>query len=260
MKPADRLKIARREAGFSSARAAAIAMGISVGTYSGHENGNRGLSQDFAERYARRFGVRASWLMFGDGAPRRGEASYARIGGASGGASEGSSDVEAQGDAVARPYVREADGAVPEIDAKPTSSVGLAGMRQFYSLPSRSGTTTGHRVVGEWVFPCSYVEHELAAHASALIVVAMLGDAMQPTLAASDRLLVDTSQNSLAVDGLFVFDDWDGNPQVRRLARVIASDPPRVRLLADNPLHPDSEVDLANLRIIGRVVGRVTRL
>jgi len=256
--PGERLKIARREAGFGSARSAAIAMDISVYTYSGHENGNRSISQAFANRYARRFGVRAAWLMFGDGSPHPDSADRRMVG-------EGESETDAAVDPSAprpqlRPFFPEAGGSVPEIDPKPVSSQKAEAVRTFYALPSRSGTKTGHPVLGHWMFPPAYVEHELGADPASVIVLAMLGDAMRPTLLPGDRVVVDTSQNRVSGDGLYVFDDWEGHPQIRRLIHVLAVHPPRLRVLADNPLQEDVEIEADKIRIIGRVVARVSRL
>lgn len=64
---ADRLKIARENAGFESVADAARALGVSYPTYAGHENGSRGLRRDAVTKYARRFKVSADWLLTGHG-------------------------------------------------------------------------------------------------------------------------------------------------------------------------------------------------
>ena len=61
----DRLKQARAKAGYSSAKAAAEAMGIPVATYIQHENGSRGFPASRAERYAKFFRVAPEWLLYG---------------------------------------------------------------------------------------------------------------------------------------------------------------------------------------------------
>lgn len=255
--PGERLKIARREAGFGSARSAAIAMDISVYTYSGHENGNRSISQAFANRYAHRFGVRAAWLMFGDGSPHPDPVDRRAVR-TDRSAAESVADPSSPRPEL-RPFFPEAGGSVPEIDPKPLSSQKAESVRTFYALPSRSGTKTGHPVLGHWMFPPAYVEHELGADPESLMVLGMIGDAMRPTLLSGDRVVVDTSQNRVSGDGLYVFDDWEGHPQIRRMIHVLAMHPPRLRILADNPLHEDVEIEADKIRIIGRVVARVSR-
>lgn len=53
------------KAGYSSAKAAAEAMGVPVATYIQHENGVRGYPASRAERYARFFRVAPEWLLYG---------------------------------------------------------------------------------------------------------------------------------------------------------------------------------------------------
>ena len=66
----DRLRWARRQK-FPTAQKAAEALGIAYGTYSGHEAGSRGFTSEDAERYARFYGVDLTWLLTGNGQPRR---------------------------------------------------------------------------------------------------------------------------------------------------------------------------------------------
>lgn len=61
----DRLKRAREKSGYSSAKAAAEAMGVPVATYIQHENGSRGFPASRAERYAKFFRVAPEWLLYG---------------------------------------------------------------------------------------------------------------------------------------------------------------------------------------------------
>jgi len=53
----ERLKKARRAAGYSSAKAASVALGVPLATYTQHENGRRNIPRDAAPLYARRFKV-----------------------------------------------------------------------------------------------------------------------------------------------------------------------------------------------------------
>lgn len=67
-----RLKKARLQAGFKTARAASESLGVPYSTYSQHENGTRGIVRE-ADLYARRFKVSLDWLL-------RGRASGADLG------------------------------------------------------------------------------------------------------------------------------------------------------------------------------------
>jgi SOS-response transcriptional repressor LexA len=62
---AERLKKARKEAGYRSASAAAEALGISYPTYATHENGTRTPKARDLHLYAKRFKVAQSWLLDG---------------------------------------------------------------------------------------------------------------------------------------------------------------------------------------------------
>ncbi len=59
-----RLKEARKRAGFRTAKEAAESLGVAYPTYSQHENGTRGILRE-AELYARRFKVSLDWLLRG---------------------------------------------------------------------------------------------------------------------------------------------------------------------------------------------------
>lgn len=67
--PAERLRWARKEAGYEHAADFARALGIGKSTYGHHENGTRGFKPVSARRYARRLGVPAAWLLAGEGSP-----------------------------------------------------------------------------------------------------------------------------------------------------------------------------------------------
>ncbi|UTP38264.1 peptidase S24 [Phenylobacterium sp. LH3H17] len=64
-----RLKLARQDAGFPTAAAAAFRFGWNRNTYSSNENGNADFSYRRAKVYAAAFGVRPEWLYEGQGTP-----------------------------------------------------------------------------------------------------------------------------------------------------------------------------------------------
>ena len=63
---AERLREARKRAGFTSAVEAAASLGVAYPTYMHHENGTRGFTRH-AAHYARRFRVSLDWLLSGKG-------------------------------------------------------------------------------------------------------------------------------------------------------------------------------------------------
>ncbi len=158
----------------------------------------------------------------------------------------------------ALPYAANIVGASPEIDAKPGAGLGTVG--QTFAIDSK-GIATGHRVIAEWVFPPDYLRHELGTRAASVVVMEVVGDSMKGTLESGDRVLVDMLQNTFGADAVYVIDDGDGEPRVKRLEKILFSSPPAVAVISDNPAsHREEKVELAQLRIVGRVVGRVTRM
>jgi SOS-response transcriptional repressor LexA len=61
----ERLKKARRDAGYRTARDAAAALAVGYSTYAGHENGSRQFEIDAAIVYARKFKVPVEYLLTG---------------------------------------------------------------------------------------------------------------------------------------------------------------------------------------------------
>lgn len=64
---AERLKQARKSAGYANAREAVAALGVEYPTYASHENGTRKFDIEMAALYARRFKVSLDWLIAGRG-------------------------------------------------------------------------------------------------------------------------------------------------------------------------------------------------
>ncbi len=67
----ERLKWARKEAGYESAADAARALGVIPQNVRDHEADRRGVSPDHAKAYGRLYGVSRDWLLFGGPTPKR---------------------------------------------------------------------------------------------------------------------------------------------------------------------------------------------
>jgi phage repressor protein C with HTH and peptisase S24 domain len=67
---AQRLKEARKRAGFADATTAAKHFRWVVPTYLGHENGSRRFGLERARVYARAFNANPAWLLTGEGSPQ----------------------------------------------------------------------------------------------------------------------------------------------------------------------------------------------
>ncbi|CAB5162568.1 HTH_XRE domain containing protein [uncultured Caudovirales phage] len=64
---AERLRAARKKAGYNSAQEAAEAFGWGTAGYRHHENGTRGFGPDAAKKYGRAFRIKPGWLLAMDG-------------------------------------------------------------------------------------------------------------------------------------------------------------------------------------------------
>ena len=67
----ERLRKARRDAGFATAAEGAERAGVKYYSYVQHENGIRGIPVDKAALYARAFGVEPQWILYGRGGRER---------------------------------------------------------------------------------------------------------------------------------------------------------------------------------------------
>lgn len=155
-------------------------------------------------------------------------------------------------------YSGKVPGAVPEIDAKAGAGNGNVGEHEIVTL-RRGESYVGHKVVSEWVFPPAFLRHELRMQPGEIMVLEVVGDSMSPTLESGDRVMVDTTYSKPTPDGIYVIEEGDG-PMVKRLQLVRRSDPPEIRIISDNKHHEPYTLRLDEIRIIGRVSGRVTRM
>lgn len=149
-------------------------------------------------------------------------------------------------------------GAVPEVDARAGAGPGRVGDHEVVTL-QRGETYVGHRVISDWVFPSAFLRHELHVQPGGIMVLEVVGDSMSPTLETGDRVIVDTSHCRPTPDGIYVIEEGDG-PMVKRLQLIRRSEPGEVRIISDNPRHEPYTLRLDDIRIIGRVSGRVSRM
>ena len=104
-----------------------------------------------------------------------------------------------------------------------------------------------------WSLPPDYIAGELRITSKRARIIEVRGDSMEPTLYSGDRVMLDLGDQNLSQEGVFAL--WDGDGvAVKRLERVRPSDPPRLRLISDNPRHREVELMSDEVRVIGRVV------
>lgn len=255
---AARLKDARVRAGFTSARDAALRHQWNVNTYKAHESGRNGVGPADVARYAKAFRVDPAWILVGAGVGTR---ELTRVPSGQEFRPDPDFDASLTGTGFAKdvPFKPSLARGRPEIDAKAGAGHGSVGEHQVVAIAA-GGTVTGHRVVGEWVIPDAVYRSELHAAPSAVFVMAVDGESMRPTLEPGDRIFVDGQRSAFTSDGIYLIDDGDGEPRVKRLEKVLFSQPPAVVVRSDNPGHGEQTVRLDALRVLGKVCGRLTRM
>lgn len=147
-------------------------------------------------------------------------------------------------------------GAIPELDVEAGAGEGTVG--NVIVLPMDGGTVSAHEVVDEWPLPEAWLR-EVVENPGLTIILPIRGDSMVPNYMPGDRVVVDLSQNTLQVDGVYLLSYDMGPPQIKRLQRVPLTIPPKVSIKSDNPSYDTFEVELDLLRIHGRVCAYVGR-
>lgn len=156
------------------------------------------------------------------------------------------------------PFKGDIPGSTPEIDARAGAGLGVVGEHEIIKV--REGeSVVGHRVVSEWLFPGPYLRHELRSNPAKTVVLEVIGDSMSPSLESGDRVLVDTSYQRPNPDGIYVIDDGDG-PMVKRVQLVRPSSPEQIKIISDNKNQETYTRLLSDIRIVGRVAGRLTSM
>lgn len=277
----DRLRLARENAGFNSARSAALAIGVNPSTYGAHENGQNNFKTKDAEFYAAAFKVSAAWLLTGEAVTEEDlDIGYAF--GSDTGADEGNLDED--GD-IEDPRLmdrsktierlrktiqsREArahktrtfadgngDGAIAEIDL--VAGMGGGGLAAT-EISSLNGITFQSEVVrAHWGMP-NWVLQKMNVRAHNVACFPCQGDSMSPTISDGDVIFVDTRHRVPSPPGIYAIADEFGGVVVKRL-EVISK--PRdedvlVRVSSDNPHYRDKELLLNEISILGRYICRV---
>jgi hypothetical protein len=153
-------------------------------------------------------------------------------------------------------YEPHIEGGIPELDARAGGGEGAVG--EVMVLPVGNGTISAHKIVDEWRIPPSYLR-EAVPNPDRAIVLPIQGDSMLPNYAPGDRVIIDLTEHELRADGVYLISDGNSEPQIKRLQRIMFTVPPKCRIVSDNPAYEAQEVDIAQLRIMGRVAAYVGR-
>jgi phage repressor protein C with HTH and peptisase S24 domain len=101
-------------------------------------------------------------------------------------------------------------------------------------------------------FQKAWIRYELRSEPANLRIMHVEGDSMMPTLHNDDIVLIDVGRRSPTPPGIFVLHDGMGLV-AKRLEHIPNSDPPRVRIISDNPIYSPYEAVADEINIIGRI-------
>lgn len=101
-------------------------------------------------------------------------------------------------------------------------------------------------------FQRSWIRQKLRSDPATLRIMHVEGDSMTPTLHSGDIVLVDMARRSPTPPGIFVLHDGMGLV-AKRLEYIPNSDPPRIRIISDNPLYSPYEGLAEEINTVGRI-------
>jgi SOS-response transcriptional repressor LexA len=156
------------------------------------------------------------------------------------------------------PYRAQLPNGMPDIDV--SAGAGPGGLALPRVTASNGIIYSGEAVRGEISMPRYLIGEFTRAEPSRVHWIRVRGDSMSGTLEAGDRVGVDTTDTGIGQGGIFVFCDHDGEVLVKRLKRVIGSEPPMIEIISDNPKQGSDTVSAEMITVIGRVVARVSRV
>ncbi|KFB10366.1 LexA family transcriptional regulator [Nitratireductor basaltis] len=146
---------------------------------------------------------------------------------------------------------------IPEIDV--TGGLGGGGLVALEST-ARNGITFAKEVVRDhWRIP-DWALSRMGVKASSIAAFPVQGDSMEPTLDDGDIVFIDTRHRVPSPPGVYALADEFGGVVVKRLDVVSkpSDDVVVVKVSSDNPRHPERELTLDEITIIGRFIGRFT--
>jgi phage repressor protein C with HTH and peptisase S24 domain len=112
---------------------------------------------------------------------------------------------------------------------------------------------SSEQIVDHLAFRADWVRHALGVQVSALALINVTGDSMEPTLSNGDLILIDTSVGRVDDSGVYVL-QFDGKLKVKRIHSKTDG---TVDIISDNPRYPIELINndlVQGLNVVGRVV------
>lgn len=122
------------------------------------------------------------------------------------------------------------------------------------SKQKKTDVCENDNVLSEWSLPKQLLANQVGS-SSTVRIIQVMGDSMTPEFNPGDRVMVNTADRMPSPPGVFVL--WDGfGLIIKRCEMVPHSKPPRVVLSSSNEKYATYEVEMTELDIQGRVVGK----
>lgn len=148
------------------------------------------------------------------------------------------------------------EGEIPQVDTKLPMG-GPAADAPTIEIPAGNGSIAAVPVIDTWKIPRNVLQRRLRGAVSSLHIVECEGDSMDPRIHDGDFVFIDTSRRVPSPPGIFALNDGFGQT-LKRLELVPNSEPPRVKIIPENPRHETYERHLEEVKIIGRYLCRLT--
>lgn len=245
-----RLRQARINAGFKSARAAALRHSWTPSTYASHENGQTPVPREAAKSYAKAFKVELPWLLDVDEpinqpvrkGTRRTDDLKNLIG----------DDTDFGLDAPAR---------VPEIDVSAGAAYAGGFNQEEKTIDQFGNSVSRDAVRATWGIPSPFLRNELHIQPGRAHILPVKGDSMNDALFDGDRAIINLDDRDLSQGGIFALLDDNSSLIIKQVELIRGSGARRVKCTSRNPVYAPFELELSGaVTIVGRVASKITRL
>lgn len=117
-----------------------------------------------------------------------------------------------------------------------------------------SNVAENGNILSEWALPRQLLANQVGS-TSTMRIIQVMGDSMIPEFNPGDRVMVNTADRMPSPPGVFVL--WDGfGLIIKRCEMVPHSTPPKAILSSANNNYSTYEMEISQLDIQGRVVGK----
>jgi phage repressor protein C with HTH and peptisase S24 domain len=161
------------------------------------------------------------------------------------------------GDDEPRHRMAQNDKMIPQIDATAGLRIGSSTLLE---VSSGNGFTYAKEAIrGSWMLPEQMLSR-VGVASRHIVAFASQGASMVPTIEDGDVVFIDTRHRVPSPPDIYALEDQFGGVIIKRLQVISEPGAEVIRVLvsSDNPRHGSMELDLDQITIIGRKIGRFT--